>query len=626
MDTSRKIKDLQIKKGHLYHMGVHMLQNGLSVVSDVEGEKEQGIILFLKHERVKIPFLPEDKTGALYCIMVENIREESFQYCFYRDGERFLDPYVPLTNASKKFGVVKKEQLLGVIRPDTFDWGEDKPLGISYSDSIIYKLHVRGFTKHASSNVSGRGTFLGLKEKISYLKELGVTAVECMPVYEFEDVITNPAYTKMDEKLAPFMDETQKTWETKVNYWGFSKAYYFAPKNAYAHSEYADLECKDMIKALHENGLEFIMKLYFDEKVRPGFVLDVCRFWVEKYHVDGFRLMGKAIPVELLTTDPFLRCTKLIFEHDISPEYVKSSEQISHNLALSNDAFRYDVRKFLKSDEDMLIKVAELFKRNPREYAVINEITTYQGFSLYDLVSYDRKHNEANGEDNRDGSEYNYSWNCGFEGKTRKKQIVQLRKKQIRNAFMMLLFSQGTPAILAGDEFAHTCDGNNNPYCQDNKTNWLNWDRLSREKEQFLFVKEMIALRRNHPILHMDSELRQMDYMSCGYPDLSYHGEMAWYPQLQNYNRHFGIMYCGKYAVRAGKEDDFFFVAYNTHWMVHVFALPKLPKEMEWSVVMDTQEPDVKKELVYDKEKKQYQIAVEARSVVLLTGKKTKKE
>lgn len=631
MSSREKVCKFKIKKGHLYQIGVHRVQDGLSIVSDIKGKKKSGIIIYPEGEKeVRIPFSEDYMIGDLYCLILSEFPYKNFSYLFYKDHEIVTDYYGRLFDSSKKFGSPGRNNMPArcIYREDDYDWEEDMPLGIPYHESILYKIHMRGFTMHASSGVKNRGTFAGLVEKIPYLKELGISAVESMPIYEFEDVIYNPSYVQADEALLPFLDEEKRTWEYKVNYWGYSEGNYMAPKRAYSATERPDVECKDMIKDLHKNGLEFIMQIYFPDKIRPGFILDVCRFWVKEYHVDGFKLMGGKIPVRLLATDPYLKKTKLIVESlNVKDLYDGGSLNTSFkNLGAAPAGFRYDIRKYLKGDEDMLSCVMEHFRRNPKEYGVINEITSYEGFTLADLVSYDRKHNEANGENNRDGNDYNYSWNCGAEGKTRKKQILSLREQQCKNALLMLFLAQGTPCLLAGDEFGNTANGNNNPYCQDNAVSWLNWKHNAGQSGLQKFVKELIALRKTHPILHMEDPFKMMDYISCGYPDLSYHGEQAWYPEFENYSHHMGILYCGKYArINKRKEDDFFYVAYNAHWVEHQFALPKLPAGMQWQVVTTSGKQPVKPELIEvaekSEKKQQYCIKTAPRTIVVLTGK-----
>jgi len=378
-----------------------------------------------------------------------------------------------------------------------------------------------------------------------------------------------------------------------------------------------------MIKAFHKAGIEVIMQMYFTPDMTQEMIYHIVRFWVEQYHVDGFFLQGYNIPKKLLCEDAVLSGTKLMFEaiseeNDLS----RSIEQSFKNVSYIDFDFMYDARKFLKGDEDMLPKMTAHFRKNPSKLGVIHQITAYNTFTLNDLVSYDRKHNEANMEENRDGNDYNYSWNCGVEGASRKRHILNLRNKQMRNAICMLLFGQATPMLLSGDEFGMTHGGNNNPYCQDNATNWLNWNLLSKNAEFFRFVKEMIVLRKNHPILHKEDEFKIMDYISCGYPDLSYHGELAWYPEFANYNRHIGIMYCGKYAKKDRMDDDFIYVLYNMHWTEHDFALPKLPEGMKWTKQVDTSSVKKSDGITHEMVEGQIKVTLSPRCIWILKGSK----
>jgi glycogen operon protein len=332
------------------------------------------------------------------------------------------------------------------------------------------------------------------------------------------------------------------------------------------------------------------MQFYFTSHVERQEITDILRFWVINYHVDGFHLMGDNIPITDIARDNALTDTKLwYYSFDTENIYSRGENPTYRNLAEYNDSYLYDMRKYLKGDENMLSGVLEHMKHNPLKCGCINYFTNYFGFTMMDMVSYDRKHNEANGEDNRDGNDLNCSWNCGEEGKSRKKKVQKLRIRQIKNTMCMLLLSQGTPLIFMGDEFGNTQNGNNNPYCQDNAVTWLDWRRLNSEKEIYDFWCKMIQIRKKHPILHMNSEMRMIDYISCGYPDLSYHGQNAWRAQLESYNRHVGIMYCGKYAkLENGEEDIFCYLAMNMYWEPRTLGLPKLPSGMKWERIVCT--------------------------------------
>jgi len=263
------------------------------------------------------------------------------------------------------------------------------------------------------------------------------------------------------------------------------------------------------------------------------------------------------------------------------------------HLGEYNEGFLIDMRRVLKGDEDQVGRLIYQTRRNPDAYGVINYMAATNGFTMMDMVSCEQKHNEANGENNRDGSDYNYTWNCGVEGTTRKKKIVQMRKKQLRNAFLLLFLSQGTPMFLAGDEFGNSQNGNNNAYCQDNEISWLNWHQLETNRDIYEFVKYMIAFRKAHPVFHLSVEPKNIDYLVCGHPDVSYHGVKTWCPEFENFRRQLGILYCGEYGRRAdGTSDDYFFVAYNMHWEPHEFDLPKLPKGMQWTLCINTDDAD----------------------------------
>lgn len=584
----------QIRQGKPYPLGISLTTGGIHVAVSIDCQKSCGIILYMKRREIRIPFPKEYAIGNFYAVEITNIELTEVSYQLFSDDKVYTDPYTFVLRGREKWGRFLKDKtiLRGSLDTKEYDWEGDRTLQIPFHESIFYQAHLRGFTKTASSGVKERGTFQGAVRKIPYLKELGITGVCFLPIYEFDEILVNPAFVDYDEAILPYMDNSQKTWQYKVNYWGFSEeAFYFAPKSSYAYTEDARTECRDMVKAFHRAGIEVLMQMYFPQGIRQDFIREVIHFWVEEYHIDGFLVQGHRIPQMLLKQDPMLSKTKLIFENrgESAEEYGYEKEIPFQNNGFLNYEFMYNARRFLKGDGDMLKKMAVHFRENPRDCASVNLITAYHGFTLMDLISYERKHNEKNGEDNKDGSDYNYSWNCGYEGETRRKAILELRRKQYRNAVCLLLFSQGTPMIQAGDEFGGTHYGNNNAYCQDNATNWLDWSRLTKNRDIFRFMQAMIQLRREHPILHQQKALRMMDYIGCGYPDLSYHGEMAWYAEFANYNHHVGILYCGKYArKRYDVEDDFIYVVYNMHWIEHDFALPKLPAGMKWYVAADT--------------------------------------
>lgn len=569
----------KITKGTPLPLGVQAYKDGINFAY-ASATENCGVVLFdrkTKKEFARLPFLKENRVGNVYTMLIKDVNAEKLAYCFYEEDRLLPDERGRAFLGGIPYGAAKREQpvKLAVLPPAEYDWGEDEFREIPYEDSIVYCLHVRGFTRHPSSGVNARGTFAGLAEKLPYLKELGITTLELQPVYEFEEV---EAHRPENPFGAP-----DRPVPVRKNYWGYAEGCYYSPKSSYAHSADAVTEFKDLVKSIHKHGLELILQVYFTDRVTEAERLAILRHWVLEYHVDGFHLKGESIIPDIPARDPVLARTKLWyygFGKEKQPDGILDRQRV---LAEYKDAYRYDMRRFLKGDEGMLQTVLQHMRRNPEECGQINYLTNYDGFTLMDLVSYERKHNEDNGENNQDGNDYNASWNCGQEGPTRKKTILQLRMKQIKNALLLLFLSQGTPLLFMGDEFGNSQKGNNNPYCQDNDITWLNWKNLESGKELYAFTKELIALRKEHPVLHQSRELRLMDYGACGYPDVSYHGEAPWKPDTSVYSRQVGIMYCGKYARKdRNTPDDFFYAAYNMHWESHSFALPKLPKNMHW--------------------------------------------
>lgn len=596
-----------IKTGHPYPMGITIMEQGINVAVAVNNQKECGMILYDKHSREekRIVFTQANRIGNIYCIFLEGIDPENYEYNFYCDDEIIIDPYVRKITGHEEWGKTiykgRKHAIRCCFTVDSFSWENDQMPRIPYEKCVFYCMHVRGFTKHSSSNVKSRGTFKGIIDKIPYLKELGITSIEILPSYEFDEVEIPKQDNSMSYMMAHYKEVLTKPKEedtVKLNYWGFKKGYYFTPKAAYASKGISPIiELKQLIQELHRNQMELIMQFYFPGTVKPGFILEVLRFWILEYHIDGIHLLGENVPITLIATDPLFSNTKLMY-YDFPCEQIYSDGEVPiyRNLASYDDKFMIDNRRFLKSDEDMLQRFLEHMKYNPAQKASINYMTNYYGYTLMDLVSYDRKHNESNGEDNKDGSNYNYSWNCGFEGNTRKKSVLELRMKQIKNALVFIILSQGTPLLLSGDEFGNSQNGNNNPYCQDNAISWLNWNNLIKYKEIYLFTQKLLKLRKEHPILRRAEACRGMDTLSCGYPDISYHGEEVWRPVVDNYNRHIAIMYCGKYEKdEDGKEDAYFYIAYNMHWEMHEFALPNLPKGKKWRQIISTHEESINK-------------------------------
>lgn len=515
-------------------------------------------------------------------VLVKGIEDSDFSYTYEIDGVVTDDSARKNSTAKRAFGDKESRIDAGKLYVNGYDWEGDTPLNLPFNEVYAYQLSVRGFTAHSSSKVKAKGTFQGITEKISYFTDLGINQLVFLPVYDFDEIERPRTGLRglPDYTLKPGDDDS-----LKVNLWGFKKGAYCMPKASFSYTHDPVNEFKTMVKLLHRAGIEVILRMYFPEDVNRSSIPEILKFWVYEYHVDGFFLMGDGIPMEIIGSDVFLRSTKIynvFFDKDL---IVGKEYGYNRKMAFVNSDFMNVARRYLKSDENMLSDFLYRSRLNPSDVHVVNYITDYSGFTLNDLVSYDYKHNEANNENNNDGENFNFSWNCGAEGPSRKKNIINLRMKQIKNALSFLYLSQGIPMLTAGDEFLNTQDGNNNPYCQDNEIGWVVWKGGKQSEEVRDFVKMLIKLRKSHPILHPESEFRLMDYAACGFPDLSYHSENAWGPRFDNHLRNIGVMICGKYLkVDRINEDDFFYICYNMHWEDHRFGLPKLPKGLKWEV------------------------------------------
>ena len=612
--------EYDVKEGILQGQGVRKLGGDICFTVAVPDKKTCSLLLYKKGKKeveASIPMESSIRYGDLRSVLVKGLPAEKYEYNYRIEEQVVTDPYACHITGREHFGKpVKEEELRGRIISDNYDWEDDKPLMLPFEEVVAYGTHVRGFTKHPTSKVKKKGTFAGIQEKISYLKQLGINQLELMPVYEFselESMNNSPEWMK----YAPIEEAN-----VRLNYWGYTpRAYYFAPKASYSASDDPVKELKDLVKELHRNGIELILEFYFPKGTKASLVLDCVKYWVLEYHIDGIHINRDYAPVEALAHEPLLAHTKLLTEgFSLDEIYEEKTLPAFRNLAEYNDGFMLDARRFLKGDEGQLSNFTWRARHNPDRQGVINYMANHNGFTLMDLVSYDEKHNEANGEENRDGTDYNYSWNCGEEGPSRKKRILQLRGKQLRNAFALLLLSQGTPLIYAGDEMGNSQQGNNNAWCRDNEQSWIEWRGGKQERMLLEYVKALIAFRKAHPIFRQNKELRMMDYLSCGYPDVSYHGKRAWFGDFENYSRSVGVLYAGNYM----EDKVSFYVAYNMHWMPHEYALPGLSGEALWRIAIDTgiegagaiyqegQEPILEE---------QRMITVPERTIIVLTGK-----
>ena len=485
--------------GEAFPMGATVVgKRAVQFVSRINQKKETFLVLCEKStgEMEEYKLTDEYRIGNLYSIIIEDIDPGKYTYYYSENGKKLLDLYAKVICGNDIWGEPVVDCLSVGIPTDNFKWEEDKALMYPYDKSIVYQLHVRGFTKHVSSGVKKKGTFEGIIEKIPYLKDLGITAIELLPAYEFmECEKVPPKVLTMDYVKENYMLPPEEIPEIKINYWGFKEAYYFAPKASYSAGKNPVNSFKNMVKELHKAGVEVIMQFYFPQSISRAYILEVIKYWVKEYHIDGVRLLGVNIPVSVIATQPELLNTKIMYETiPVQEIYDYQYVPAYKNLAEYNEGYLYAVRKFLKGDVGSLQSAFHAMDHGQKQVANMVYLTNYNTFTLKDMVSYDRKHNEENGENGRDGNNNNLSWNCGVEGPTKRKHIVAIREKQMRNAVTLLMLSKGTPVLMAGDEFGNSQNGNNNPYCQDNSVSWLNWKDLDKNREQFEFTRAMIAL------------------------------------------------------------------------------------------------------------------------------------
>lgn len=572
--------------GNAFPMGATVIgKKTVQFVSLINTKKEISLVLRDKKTGIEEEYKlsKEFSIGNLYSIIIEDLEPANYTYYYLENGKKVIDPYAKLICGNETWGSKEEKDISAGIKIDNFKWEDDKGLMHPYEKSIIYQMHVRGFTKHVSSNVRKKGTYEGLCEKIPYLQELGITCIELLPSYEFMEC------EKVYPKKNPTMEYVKENFTAlpeneiihKINYWGYKEAYYFAPKASYSASKNAINSFKNMVKECHKAGIEVMMQFYFPQSVSRSYVVEVIKYWVKEYHIDGVRLLGVQLPVSVLATQPELLNTKIMYEninyHDVYEyQYVPAYK----NLANYNDGYLYAVRKFLKGDVGSLQKAFHAMAECQKQIGNAVYLTNYNTFTLKDLVSYDRKHNEENGEHGRDGNNNNISWNCGIEGPTKKKQILQIREKQMRNAIAFLMLSKGTPVLVAGDEFGNSQNGNNNPYCQDNAITWLNWKDLDKHREHFAYTKKMISFMKEFSWIKNSSETEKRK-MALEYPFMSYHGSDAWKLDFSEANEEAGgILYY--------KDYTYLYIGFNMHWQENLLSLPNLPENHPWTYLIDT--------------------------------------
>lgn len=542
--------------------------------------------------------LPIDKSwhfGQAYAVALEflisesemdSIEIENYGYQLIWNDKAISMPY------AKAVRWVDGEKV-NLFRERMFEWGEDISPGLDFDEIILYKLHVRGFTKHVSSGVKHRGTFEGVREKIPYLKTLGINAVELMPVYDFE--VENPEDVVKNKRK---------------NYWGYGPAHFMAVKPEYAaEPKNAGDSLKELVRALHREGMEVYMELLFTGNETTDFEMACLRRWVLDYHIDGFHLNQTTTQLREVLSDPVLAETKIMSEN-----FDGSCDRngTGRRRAVYHNGFQDGMRRFLRGDEGTAGEFMNQVLNRSTEQGNIQYITNNNGFTMMDLVSYDSRHNEDNGENNLDGSAWNFSWNCGAEGVSRKKDVIRLRRQQLKNAWILNIFQQGTPLIYAGDEFGNSQKGNNNAWCQDNDISWLNWNLKKKNGWLWEFAVKMIELRKTVKILHPEKPFARTDTSANGLPDVSFHGKVPWFVYESSWNRCIGCMYAG--------NGEAWYFAYNMNYTKEIFSLPGLPGKGIWKVFSDTAESNPEGEMIEDG-----QIVLEGHSIVLLRGEYLKK-
>lgn len=487
-----------IKEGDYRQYGASAAGGGVVFTFEAEKEEDCSILLYGKdggiRQELKVP--ESCCRGAIRSVFVAGLKAESLRYNYKISGTVVTDPYAKRIIGRERWrdaGRVKNEfRVCGGYSDDTFSWGTDVHPEIPRHEMFLYKLNIRGFSMDAGIPAKERGTFAAVRDKIPYLKELGVTTVEFMPVYEFEELILKekavlPEYISWQVRKEDQIKPEACAMPERVNLWGYAPANYFAVKASYAKGQDASVEWKKLIRALHENHMECVMEMYFPENVNQNLILDALRYWVREYHVDGFHLLGENLPVTQIAQDAWLRRTKIfcaVFENAVLWHPCRYP-----HLYVYNDEYLYPVRALLNHKNGGMDAFACQQRKQHQYHGFVNYISDNNGFSLRDLFCYEQKHNEENGEENRDGSDWNLSANYGVEGRSRKQRIVRIRERQMCNAVAVLFLAQGVPLLYEGDETGDSQNGNNNVYCQDNPTGWVNW----KKDERYAWFREFVA-------------------------------------------------------------------------------------------------------------------------------------
>lgn len=587
-----------VREGNYAKLGVTRQQEW--TVFTFYGEKEDQCFVVLVNTqtgRKKKVEVPENFClGSLRSIAISGLQTDHLMYYFEINGQKVMDPCAHAIMGRQVWNDCNRKkkhyEVYGAFAEENFNWGQDRHPEIPREQMIMYKLHVRGFTMDSGTR-SAPGTFRALINRIPYLKKLGVTTLELMPVYEFEELEIEqpkelPEYIKWQEEKSDRIKPPKKGPKVmpKLNFWGYEKGNYFAVKASYGSDPaHAAEEFKTLIKKLHENGMECVMEFYFPDDTNHNLIMDALRYWVREYHIDGIHLLGQNLPITAILEDGMLSRTKIFYAY--FDEKFCMERRRYKNLYVYKDEYQYPVRAMVNHINPDMRDFVNQQRKQGTFLGFVNYVASNNGFTLADLFMYNDKHNEANGENNTDGNCYNLSSNYGVEGPTRKRSVNEQRRQSMRNSILMLFLAQGVPLIWAGDEMGNSQEGNNNAYCQDNPTGWLNWKNEKAHRRQIEFVRKVIAFRKEHLVLANPAPFQFSDYKSCGCPDLSLHSSNAWVIEPTSGNLCLGMMYSGAYAPNDREEPDVY-VAYNFMQNAEELALPKLKKGKGWYLCIDS--------------------------------------
>ena len=663
---------LKIAPAHAFRPYVRPQGEGVvfSAVFHDSGQHGLQLIHIPDGETVYIPFTDEYRVGRVYSAYITPFDSGEWLYR-YKSGDMFVpDPHAfGLCKVTIRTGNAPAEETAVTacschpLRAEdlytdpakkteknhsvSVDQSPEKPLPpADWNSQVIYGLHVKGLTAAKAEDFPGRGTFAGIARMIPYLQDLGITAVELMPVYTpLPNLNKKKTFRTMQEALGAWpvspKGDPMRDMKERPNYWGYGRGMYYSLREQYGSQR----DFAQMVRAFHNSGMRVLLQINFEKGISVSEQIGLLRFYINRYGVDGFRLMGHIPSPSAIAAAPSLADTALFFpsfpfeemeeeaeaarvlyEEDIenllpsvndpkedingpagfmssprgrSPRTAPAAKTFDFSgLVTCDDQFQTLLRRFVKSDDYVMKDFLKAFLSVPAGRSELRYVTSYAGFTLADLVSYNERHNEANGEFGLDGAAENYSWNCGEEGETDNEEVLSLRRRQVRNFLTLMLLSRGTPLLRMGDERGNSQQGNNNPYCQDNEISWIDWTDTPERTALTRFTRQLISFRREHPVFTGKKPFQYIDYLGIGHPDVSLHGEEAWMPDLGSCSHSIGISYCENYAgenvpahrnSKGKKQLSFTYIAVNMYWNELLLALPKLPPHYVWKVIMDTE-------------------------------------